>query len=165
MYDRILLTLDGSERSRAAIPHAAALASGGAAEAYVLSVIEPLDAVQRRTLVEAYEFHSGDPERIREIATSRYNVHRNAAEDELHRAAEQLKAAGLTTVHEELREGEPGNVIVDTAQEVGAGAIVMATRGHGGLGREILGSVAEYVLRHAGDTAVVMTGTRASAKA
>ena len=38
----------------------------------------------------------------------------------------------------------------------------MATRGHSGLGREVVGSVAEYVLRHAGPVAVVLVGPRAA---
>jgi nucleotide-binding universal stress UspA family protein len=38
----------------------------------------------------------------------------------------------------------------------------MPTRGHGGLGREVVGSVAEYVLRQPGEAAVVLVGSRAA---
>lgn len=45
--------------------------------------------------------------------------------------------------------GDPGPSIVGVAQQVGADLIVMGTHGRTGLGRVLLGSVAEHVLRHA----------------
>lgn len=48
-----------------------------------------------------------------------------------------------------LREGVPARTILDTAQEIGAGLIVMGTRGLSGLKHVLLGSVAERTIRHA----------------
>lgn len=45
--------------------------------------------------------------------------------------------------------GDPGAAIVNTAERFGADIIVMGTHGRTGLSRLLLGSVAEYVLRHA----------------
>jgi universal stress protein A len=53
------------------------------------------------------------------------------------------------TVETLARVGHPEHEIVDTAQAIQAGMIVMATHGRSGLRRAILGSVAEAVLRHA----------------
>ncbi|MBX3269410.1 MAG: universal stress protein [Sandaracinaceae bacterium] len=46
-----------------------------------------------------------------------------------------------------LVEGYPHPVIVDTAREIGADMIVLATHGRTGLGHFLLGSVAEKVVR------------------
>jgi nucleotide-binding universal stress UspA family protein len=45
--------------------------------------------------------------------------------------------------------GSPGPAIVETAKAVQADLIVMGTHGRSGLMRVLMGSVAEYVLRHA----------------
>jgi nucleotide-binding universal stress UspA family protein len=46
-------------------------------------------------------------------------------------------------------EGRPGKTIVDFAEEHGFDLIVMGTHGHTGWNRLMLGSIAEYVVRHA----------------
>jgi nucleotide-binding universal stress UspA family protein len=48
-----------------------------------------------------------------------------------------------------LKQGPSWRTIVETAQEVGAGMIVMGTHGRHGLPRALLGSVAEKVVRSA----------------
>lgn len=48
-----------------------------------------------------------------------------------------------------LRTGDARDVIVHTAQEIGADLIVMGTHGRRGLSRALLGSVAESVVRMA----------------
>lgn len=51
--------------------------------------------------------------------------------------------------HAHFLEGKPGKTIVRFAEENGFDLIVMGTHGHSGLNHLILGSVAEYVVRHA----------------
>ena len=55
-------------------------------------------------------------------------------------------AAGATAV---VRDGDPGLLIADYADEVHAELIVMPSHGYHGVKRLLLGSVAERVLRHA----------------
>jgi nucleotide-binding universal stress UspA family protein len=43
--------------------------------------------------------------------------------------------------------GEPASVILETIEKLGADSVVMATHGRRGIGRLILGSVAERVVR------------------
>lgn len=52
-------------------------------------------------------------------------------------------------LHAIMRTGDPRDLIVDTAAEIGADLIVMGTHGRRGVTRALLGSVAEGVLRHA----------------
>jgi nucleotide-binding universal stress UspA family protein len=162
MYQRIMVTVDGSQLARAAIDQAKALVAGTGTEVVVFEAVEPAAAVRSRLIGEAYEFTGGRAEAIDELAQSQHFVQRDEALREVEEAAAQLRAAGAE-VTTEVTEGIPGNAILDAAERHGVDAIVMATRGHGGLGREVVGSVAEYVLRHAGGRAVILTGPRAVA--
>jgi universal stress protein A len=60
------------------------------------------------------------------------------------------KQVGDQIVHKLLvRAGEPATLTARLADELGVDLIVMATHGHKGLARIVLGSVAERVLREA----------------
>jgi nucleotide-binding universal stress UspA family protein len=52
-------------------------------------------------------------------------------------------------------EGEPGPALCELAQEVHAEAIVVGSRGRGGIKRAFLGSVSDYVVRNAPCSVVV----------
>jgi nucleotide-binding universal stress UspA family protein len=60
----------------------------------------------------------------------------------------RLREAGITA-EMELREGDPAIELAAAAAESGADLIVMGSRGHVGLTRLVLGSVAHSVLTHA----------------
>jgi nucleotide-binding universal stress UspA family protein len=64
----------------------------------------------------------------------------------LETAAQRLRVAGLS-VRTEVASGDPARRIVDTAAELGAEMIVIASHGRGALGRLIHGSVADRVGR------------------
>lgn len=160
MYKKILVTVDGSPLARTAVGQAAALAAGSGTEVVVAQVIDPLETL-RREAEGQYELTDGDPGRIAAMVEELHFSRRDRARTEVEHAAGELKAAGVGSVRTEVLEGLAGNEIVNLAQREDCDAIVMATRGHGGLGREVVGSVAEFVLRHAGRAAVVMVGPRA----
>lgn len=69
-----------------------------------------------------------------------------AAESEA--AAARLRSAGLEATAE-VREGDPAQQIIAGAAQLGAGLIVVGTRGRTGLRRILLGSVGRRVLLHA----------------
>lgn len=62
----------------------------------------------------------------------------------------------------ELRviDGKPGEALVALADEVGASAIVMASRGVTGFRRAVLGSVSDYVTRNATCPVLIVPGNR-----
>jgi len=66
---------------------------------------------------------------------------------------EQLRRLGETEsgvcVEPEIREGEPANEILAAVREEACDLIVMGTHGRTGVGRLLLGSVAEQVVRKA----------------
>jgi nucleotide-binding universal stress UspA family protein len=62
----------------------------------------------------------------------------------------------VTTVTAQLVQGAPGRVIVDAVNKDAAiGLVVVGTQGRTGLARVLVGSVAEYVARHAPCAVVV----------
>ncbi len=70
-------------------------------------------------------------------------------------SADRLADAGLMTAVE-VRDGDPAACIVKVAGELGADCVVMGTRGHTGLTRLLLGSVARNVLLHASCSVLIV---------
>ena len=64
----------------------------------------------------------------------------------------------LDDVEVQVLGGDPGAAIHALATEVGARAIVLGTRGRGGIARTLLGSVSDYMARTA-PCPVVVTGS------
>ena len=62
---------------------------------------------------------------------------------------------GLDDAEVRVLGGDPASAVCELAVEVGARAIVIGTRGRGGLSRALLGSVSDYVVRNAPCTVVV----------
>jgi nucleotide-binding universal stress UspA family protein len=129
MYDQILLPTDGSDAAEAAVDHATRLARAFDAPTHVLSVVEPIPAAETdAALVQ---------ERLRE-----------GADRAIDRAVDRLDAAGVET-ERSVRDGSAHRAILREADAVGADLIVMGTHGRTGVGRVLLGSVTERVVRRA----------------
>ena len=129
----ILLATDGSREAQLAAATAADLA--------------------RRTDSELHLIHVGEvpvvyhPERHGYRAE--YEEHEKEAKQLLEAQVERIKGAGATVVQAHLRMGKADEEIVDLAQNIGAGMIVMGSRGHGRMRRALMGSVSDSVVRHA----------------
>ena len=126
-FKKILVPLDGSILAEHAIGTAVELAAGGATVMLVRAA-------------EAHGLPRGDP------TDMQVEVVREA-EAYLARVAARLERDGTKNVQTSVWYGPPVSAIVEAAQLRGADLIVMSTHGRSGLGRLILGSVAEAVLR------------------
>lgn len=69
-----------------------------------------------------------------------------AAQEGLAKTLAQFQNAGVN-MRSVLKQGDAWEAILETAKELGAGMIVMGTHGRTGIGRALLGSVAEKVVR------------------
>jgi nucleotide-binding universal stress UspA family protein len=126
--DRILIPLDGSALAESALAKAEEMAGGWpstlmlvrAAGVHTLPGVDPIEA-QVQVVHEAEEYLAG--------------------------VAARLKAKGLKGVETSVWYGPAASAIVEAAHVRKADLIVMSTHGRSGLGRLILGSVAESVLR------------------
>lgn len=78
---------------------------------------------------------------------------RDTASAAIHAAQQELTGLKAAEVH--MPPGEPGPAICKLATELSARAIVIGTRGRGGLKRAFLGSVSDHVVRNAPCSVVV----------
>lgn len=159
MYERVLLSVDGSPLSMAAVPHALRLA-GADGSIKAITVIRSKDALRTELMGSAHEFVIPGATSMDDLVNQVGGTERRAAAALLDSVRDELTRLGAQHVEVEVCEGLAGNAIIDEIAAFRAEAVVLGTRGHSGLGREVVGSVAEYVLRHAGSAAVVLIGTR-----
>ena len=76
----------------------------------------------------------------------------------LERLAERFRDEGVVEVEELLRHGDPATAIVDLTHEYPDALVAMTTPGRSGLGRWLMGSVADRVVRHAAGPVLVLRG-------
>ena len=76
---------------------------------------------------------------------------RKQAQDILNEQVEKIEQSGGKVAEKHLRIAERyrAQQIVQVAEEIGAGLIVMGSRGLGGVRRALIGSVSDSVVRHA----------------
>jgi len=67
----------------------------------------------------------------------------------LDKEVEQVQEVGGKVAQAYLRMGEAAPEIVALGEEIGAGLIVMGSRGRGGMRGALMGSVSDSVMRHA----------------
>jgi nucleotide-binding universal stress UspA family protein len=150
MFERILVALDGSQLSEAALPYVAALSGVLGSE---LILVRALQAASTTVPVGPY----GLPEVYQEL----YDTEEHAAREYLAHVAAPLQAEGRT-VRTMVASGPPASVILGAAEEEQAGLIAIATHGRSGLSRFALGSVAEVVLHAANCPLLIVRGARPS---
>jgi nucleotide-binding universal stress UspA family protein len=139
---RILLATDGSEEATLAAQTAIDLANKTGSELHVVYAgISPYSPA----LYEGYEegvdvgaYLQDESEELARIGQGR-----------LDEQVRKIKAAGGSVVQAHFREGRPDAEITAVAEEIGAGLIVVGSRGLGGISRTMLGSVSDSVVRHA----------------
>ena len=62
---------------------------------------------------------------------------------------QQVRAVGGTVAQAHLRMGRPAAEIVELAEDLEVGLVVVGSRGLGGIRRALMGSVSDSVVRHA----------------
>jgi nucleotide-binding universal stress UspA family protein len=141
--ETILVATDGSPASAAAGEEAIDLAERLDARLIVINVVNvpeltTASAVYPGTVVSA----------------------REEAEDIAREVVEQARRAGVNATFLTW-EGQPGEAIVAAAEAESVDLIVVGTHGRSVVGRLLLGSVSEYVVRHAHAPVLVVRPTEA----
>ena len=80
---------------------------------------------------------------------SRFEEIQQETQQALDEEVQRLEAAGAEVTRAHLRMGRPDVEILELAEELDAGLIIVGSRGHGGLRRALMGSVSDSVVRHA----------------
>ena len=141
--ETILVATDGSPASAAAGEEAIDLAGRLDARLIVINVVNvpeltTASAVYPGTVVSA----------------------REEAEDIAREVVEEARRAGVNAAFLTW-EGQPGEAIVAAAEAESVDLIVVGTHGRSVVGRLLLGSVSEYVVRHAHAPVLVVRPTEA----
>ena len=134
---KILLATDGSEEARQAAEAAAELSRDTGSEVHVTYVL-PAPRELR-----GHHIYSRDV--MRSVLEQAEEDGRSFLEEE----AERLRASGGKVADTHLRAGEPDKEIVKLSEELGAGTIVIGSRGLGAVRRALMGGVSDSVVTHA----------------
>lgn len=135
MFKKILVPVDGSEPSDAAVVLAVRLAHDQQAKLLFLHVSE----VAKIAAMVSSTATCVDPSPALDAE--------QAAGEEALRRAEAAAGNGAVAAESLLVQGASADAIVKTSRQAGVDLIVMGSHGRGGIPRALLGSVAEGVLR------------------
>jgi nucleotide-binding universal stress UspA family protein len=138
MYRNILVPVDGSDTSTRGLLQAIKLAQAGHGIIRLIHVVNT--AVFALDYAAAFAVPNDFPARLREDGEAALKQ----AEDVVRQHGLRSESLILGTVSDNT-----GELIIEQAKEWPADIIVMGTHGRRGLARLVLGSNAEYVLRHA----------------
>jgi nucleotide-binding universal stress UspA family protein len=139
---RILLATDGSRDAELAARVAADLSVGTGAELHVCHAWRPLPYYAYPSLVPE-EYHPPFEEGARKLLDEQVG---------------RIGQAGGTVAESHLVMGRPAEAIIDLGEEIGAGLIVVGSRGLGPVRRLVMGSVSEGVVHHASCPVLVVRG-------
>jgi len=138
---KILLATDGSPEATLAAQSAAHIAHETGSELHI-AYVHPRQV----------PLHPGDylgPEVAQHPLQREQELLEWEAERLLDAQVEEIEAAGSSVAQAHLAIGKPDEEIVALGEELGAGLIVVGSRGRGGLKRALMGSVCDSVVRHA----------------
>ena len=152
MFETILVPLDGSDRAAAALPVAREMARRFGGRLWLVQAIQ-LGNASFALGANAATGGLTDPA----VITSEVEARAEVARAYLSGVAEQLGDVGLQAEYE-VRDGPPGDAIIEAAGEARADLIVMSSHGHGGLGRLVFGSVTDHVVRNSRAPVLVVRG-------
>jgi nucleotide-binding universal stress UspA family protein len=142
--DHIIAPLDGSPIAEQALPHVAALAKALRARVTLVRVV-PTTA-----------YYLG----MMDYPSAAYQELLDAEEETagkyLGEVAAKLRGQGVAVAGEKLGRGDPTGAILDIAGSTPNPMVAMTTHGRSGVGRFVLGSVADRVVRHVGAPVLVI---------
>jgi nucleotide-binding universal stress UspA family protein len=137
VFKKILVPLDGSDLAASILPVIEEFAKSMGASLVIFHGVTPIAAIPG--------FETQAPAAVNVL-------------DELQRHAQEFVAAAVAEAKEHGVEAtglvlvdEPVHGILDAAEQAGVDLIAVATHGRGGLGRALLGSVADGVVRRSAD--------------
>lgn len=136
--EKILLATDGSEDAALASRAASDLAVRFGSQLHVVHAWHSVPSPHFKSFIHA-QFHQ-------------------SAEELLAKQVASIESAGGDVAKSHLEEGPTVDVILSSAEKMGAGLIVLGSRGHGPVSRIVMGSVSEGVTRHSHCPVLMMRG-------
>ena len=137
LLGKILVAIEGSEEASAAAQAATEIANVTGSEVHLVYAMQE----------ERYRPHLG-PE-MWEGWEKGFEHAKRSARSWVEDQVERMRGEGIRVVESHLLLGRPEAAIVWLAEEIGAGLVVVGSRGLGGIRRVLIGSVSDSVVRHA----------------
>ena len=134
---KILIGVDDSPHSRAAVEYVRNMAWPKGSEIKVLAVVQPVFVLYSLADVPV-------PAQTAEQSDQVVRFHQETAA----RAERELQAAGLKT-EARILTGDPRTELVEAAIAEKADLLIVGSHGRTGIARLLMGSVASYVVTHA----------------
>jgi nucleotide-binding universal stress UspA family protein len=128
MFEKIVVTLDGSKLAEVALPYAEEMAAKMGYDMVLLSVIDGQDISEHLRYLKYIK-------KVEEI--TKYHALKYI---------EYGKGQDIN-INAVIREGNPADDIIQYTQSIGYPLIIMASHGRSGIGRWTVGSVADKVVR------------------
>ncbi|RAP47620.1 MAG: hypothetical protein BZ135_01825 [Methanosphaera sp. rholeuAM6] len=140
MYNKILLTSDGSKNSEFAIKHALQIAADEGAEVIVLHAVDS-------------KHLSSIPEETIEAGDTKFEEYSDKVleqfENVIKKLEEEKDEKNQVKIRKLSLEGKPCDVILKVCDKEGIDMIVMSNSGKNKVDRFLLGSVTEKIIREA----------------
>jgi nucleotide-binding universal stress UspA family protein len=142
--ENIIAPLDGSAIAEQALPHVIALAKALGAKVTLVRVV-PTTA-----------YYMGMMDYPSTVYQELLDAEEETAGKYLGEVAARLRGEGVAVAAEKLGRGDPAGAVLDLAGGTSNPLVAMTTHGRSGVGRFVLGSVADRVVRHAGTPVLVI---------
>jgi nucleotide-binding universal stress UspA family protein len=147
---KILLALDESKFSEAALRTFITQMRCDDTQVRVVHAVEPMEII-----FPEGKWEMGTRRDLEEVRKAKLQNAHNL----LTAAAESLRSAGFAKVESAVLEGDARVALLDAAAQWPADLIVIGSHGRKGLNRFLLGSVSEFVTRHAPCSVQVVRST------
>jgi nucleotide-binding universal stress UspA family protein len=140
----VIVPLDGSELAEQALPHAVAVARALGLKTTLLRVTPSAG--------DYFKYLDYPPSNYEDLSKE---VDADAVQylDNINR---RIKLEGVAQTEERLIHGSAAFAITDFVKEVPDSLVAMTTHGRSGIGRWVMGSVADRVIRHSGSPVLVV---------
>ena len=138
---RVLVGADGSEGARSSVGSAAKVLDRDRCLTEVATVVSHPWMFAATYPAGTFLGHVADPQGLER---ERIDQGRVVAQ----RASAEARAAGFKVTEEAILVGRPGHQLLEEADSFDADLVVVGSRGHGAMGRTLLGSVSDQVARH-----------------
>jgi len=139
MYNKIMVPLDGSQLAECVLPHVHAITSGCKIATVVF--VRVIDPAKLSAILPAQGELGYQEKNRRELQLQR----RKTAEDYLKKIVEDT-AIENAQIHYEVLEGKAAETLADWAEKNDVDLIVIASHGRSGIGRWMMGSVADRIM-------------------
>jgi nucleotide-binding universal stress UspA family protein len=147
---KILLSTDGSSEAELAARTAVDLSQKTDSELHVIHVLDVAKVGLSMAVLypEATDSEGVNlPDPVLEEDLER--IAKQKGKEVLDAEVQRVRSDGGTVAHSHLMMGVVEREIVHLAEDLGAGLIVMGSRGRRGMRRALMGSVSDSVVRHA----------------